>query len=342
MDQPLDRRLRFDRFVLDLVRGTVRVGGEEITLRPKTFDVLRHLAQNSGRLVLKRDLHETVWPDVAVTDDSLVQCIRELRQILGDDDHRLIKTVSRRGYLLDAGPSMPTSGYTPSEAAPSHPPQADEARKLVVGWSAGAWKRSAPLLATLLFGVALGVVFLNARTAQPTISHDFTPARVPPSSLNPLFTERDATRVGQIAQTKQLPLPTFEFDTPGADVPAAIRRFVGIWVSDKGFVNTNRQFMFMVTHVEKEGLAGGWTVRGPPAPNSRIQNPAAAVPITAFISDGALTYRNPRGDYKVWFNPQGGLVFRQTYVTGDITMVALDPVWTLLEAERTAAMSVAR
>jgi hypothetical protein len=29
-------------------------------------------------------------------------------------------------------------------------------------------------------------------------------------------------------------------------------------------------------------------------------------------------------------------VFKQTYVTGDMTMVALDPVWTLLDAERAA------
>jgi TolB-like protein len=36
-----------------------------------------------------------------VTDDALVQCIRELRHKLGDDARRLIKTVPRRGYLFD-------------------------------------------------------------------------------------------------------------------------------------------------------------------------------------------------------------------------------------------------
>jgi len=35
-----------------------------------------------------------MWSNVTVSDGSLVQCIRELRQKLGDDDHRLIKTVS--------------------------------------------------------------------------------------------------------------------------------------------------------------------------------------------------------------------------------------------------------
>jgi formylglycine-generating enzyme required for sulfatase activity len=37
-----------------------------------------------------------------VSDDSLVQCIRELRDKLGDREHQLIKTAPRRGYLLDA------------------------------------------------------------------------------------------------------------------------------------------------------------------------------------------------------------------------------------------------
>lgn len=64
--------------------------------------MLCHLAQNAGRLVPKQELYEAVWPNVVVSDDSLVQCIGELRQKLGDNQHILIKTVSRRGYMLDA------------------------------------------------------------------------------------------------------------------------------------------------------------------------------------------------------------------------------------------------
>ena len=94
--------LTFDRFALDLTRGILRVADEEIVLRPKTFEVLRHLAQNAGRLVSRQELHEAVWPKVAVTDNSLEQCVFELREKLADSDHRLIKTVPRRGYRLDA------------------------------------------------------------------------------------------------------------------------------------------------------------------------------------------------------------------------------------------------
>src|SRR5262245_44965016 len=107
MDQIVHNVLRFDRFVLDLTRGSLRIGDRDVGLRPKAFEVLRYLAENAGRLVPKQELCEAVWPNVFVSDDSLVQCVRELRDRLGDDEHRLIKTVHRRGYLLDAAVMTP-------------------------------------------------------------------------------------------------------------------------------------------------------------------------------------------------------------------------------------------
>src|SRR5215475_1532753 len=102
MDHIVHRVLRFDRFALDLACGCLRAGAQESGLRSKTFEVLCHLATNAGRLVSKQELFEALWPNVSVCDDLLAQCIRELRQKLGDDDRRLIRTVSRRGYMLDA------------------------------------------------------------------------------------------------------------------------------------------------------------------------------------------------------------------------------------------------
>jgi DNA-binding winged helix-turn-helix (wHTH) protein len=95
----------FDRFTLDLDRGSLRQSGREVWLRPKTLAVLRHLAENAGRLVSKRELFATLWPDVAVTDDSLVQCIVEIRRALGADCEGLVRTIARRGYLFDTAVS---------------------------------------------------------------------------------------------------------------------------------------------------------------------------------------------------------------------------------------------
>ena len=111
--------LYFDRFSLDLARGCLRAGDQEIELRPKAFEVLKYLATNAGRLVTKQDLYEAVWPNVIVSDDSIAQCIRELRGKLADDDHSLIKTVSRRGYLLDV--TVTTSAMPQTSALPQMP-----------------------------------------------------------------------------------------------------------------------------------------------------------------------------------------------------------------------------
>jgi class 3 adenylate cyclase/tetratricopeptide (TPR) repeat protein len=101
MGRVVHKVLRFDRFVLDLTRGCLRAGEQEIGLRPKAFQLLTYLAVNAGRLVPKQELVDAVWPNVVVSDESLAQSIWQLRQKLGDDAHRLIKTVARRGYVLD-------------------------------------------------------------------------------------------------------------------------------------------------------------------------------------------------------------------------------------------------
>ena len=85
MDEVVPRVLQFDRFVLDLARGCLRLDDRELELRPKAFKVLCHLAERAGHLVAKEELYKAVWNDIAVSDDSLVQCIRQLRHTLGDD-----------------------------------------------------------------------------------------------------------------------------------------------------------------------------------------------------------------------------------------------------------------
>jgi adenylate cyclase len=96
------KRLVFDHYVLDLDRGCLLLHGGEVELRPKTFAVLKFLAENSGRLIPKDEIFAAVWPNLAVTDDTLVQSIGELRRELGEDGPRFIKTIPRRGYRFDA------------------------------------------------------------------------------------------------------------------------------------------------------------------------------------------------------------------------------------------------
>src|SRR5262245_9918999 len=102
MNALVHQNYEFDGFTVDLARGCLMREGEELRLRPKSFNALLYLVENTGRLVTKEELIGVLWPDVAVTDDSLVQCLIEIRKALGGDAQRYIKTVRRRGYIFDA------------------------------------------------------------------------------------------------------------------------------------------------------------------------------------------------------------------------------------------------
>ena len=51
-----------------------------IHLRSQSTEVLKYLVCRHGELVSKMDLMENVWSDTFVTDDSLVQCIADIRR----------------------------------------------------------------------------------------------------------------------------------------------------------------------------------------------------------------------------------------------------------------------
>jgi adenylate cyclase len=178
-------RLRFDRYVLDLDRGSLLLDGSEIALRPKTFAVLQHLVENPNRLVSKEDLFAAVWPNIAVTDDALVQSIGELRRALGDDGARLIRTVPRRGYRLEsdvaaeaeATPSADTSSVSRTQApiaAPEYVAAPSRRSFWVSRWALGL---CAALAAVVLFaGVATDWSFFRPHSIVETARLGAKPA----------------------------------------------------------------------------------------------------------------------------------------------------------------------
>jgi DNA-binding winged helix-turn-helix (wHTH) protein len=92
--------LSFDDYCIDLQQSALLHGDSQIPLRPKSFDVLRYLVERTGRLVSREELTQAVWPGIFVSDDSLVQCVGDIREALHDHDHRIVKTVAKRGYVL--------------------------------------------------------------------------------------------------------------------------------------------------------------------------------------------------------------------------------------------------
>jgi DNA-binding winged helix-turn-helix (wHTH) protein/tetratricopeptide (TPR) repeat protein len=73
-----------------------------IPLRRQSALVLTELAKTPGETVSKDRLVSAVWGATFVTDDSLVQCIKDIRKAISDDDRKIIQTVPGVGYCLDA------------------------------------------------------------------------------------------------------------------------------------------------------------------------------------------------------------------------------------------------
>jgi DNA-binding winged helix-turn-helix (wHTH) protein/tetratricopeptide (TPR) repeat protein len=145
--------LAFDGFVLDLNRGVLTAKAREVVLRPKTTAVLAHLLAHAGQVVSREALMTAVWGDIAVTDDSLTQCVSEIRRALGADASRVLQTHARRGYMM-ATQLRPVT--PPPEPAPTPSPAIPPPRRSRMGWaalligcaaaalSAAAWMRAEP------------------------------------------------------------------------------------------------------------------------------------------------------------------------------------------------------
>jgi adenylate cyclase len=113
----MEKTYAFAGATYDPGRGELAVAGRLARLRPQTGAVLAYLLDRPREIVGKDDLLREVWPNLVVTENSLVQCVREIRRELGDDEGAIVRTAPRRGYVLEADVSH--SAAKPVEAAPS-------------------------------------------------------------------------------------------------------------------------------------------------------------------------------------------------------------------------------
>src|SRR5262245_43107895 len=164
MQHPQEQRLSFSEFTLDLTRGCLWRGDQEIKLRPKSFETLRHLVENSGRLISKDELITAVWPDTSVTDDSLVQCLIDVRRALGENGQQIVKTVPRRGYIFDAEVTrrdLPKQAlvYTDEVESLSVTIEEDVETEPIISRRSSFRSRSAILILALIIAALTGFTF---------------------------------------------------------------------------------------------------------------------------------------------------------------------------------------
>ena len=175
--------LRFAGFELDQQRAELRgADGAAVRLRPKALEMLRVFASSGGQVLSKQELMEAVWPNVHVGEDSLFQCIRELRTALGDDRRQLIKLASGGGYLLAAEVVAVPTAREQAEVPLSAPIEEAEPPAEVV--AAAARPRRALLgmsRQTMVAALAgLCVIIMGLAVAAPVLKPDLLSRRTPP------------------------------------------------------------------------------------------------------------------------------------------------------------------
>lgn len=185
-EEPERSRLAFGPFTLDLARGELLRDGRAIALRRKTFDLLAFLASRPGEVQAKDRLMAAVWPGVVVTDDSLAQCVYELRTALGDAGATLIHTVPRRGYRFDAD-VQPVAAEPVRSADASDDPTPPAA----AGLQAVRAIRPARRLA-IVAGLLILVALIGLATMVWLREGQRVPAPVPPLSIVLLPLESEA------------------------------------------------------------------------------------------------------------------------------------------------------
>ena len=147
---------------IDSAMRTVQRDGLPIHLRARSFATLICLIENRGAVVTKEVLLERFWKDTSVTENALVQSIKDIRQALGDDPKNpcYVRTVPKAGYSFIAVVEEHTAVEEQVLAPPAEPDSAVRGRpRFAVTRGMGL---AAGLLA--LVGIATAIGFV--RTGQ--------------------------------------------------------------------------------------------------------------------------------------------------------------------------------
>ena len=146
--------LHFEGFTLDRSGPvpSLKRGGTDVPLRPQALKVLAYLADRPSQAISNNELIENCWEEAKRKDtrvNSVAQCIKEIRDALGETKKPIIRTLPRQGYMFVAplsaaapaladDPSGPIPHVAPDEEVATRPPVSE--------WPS----RAAALLATRL------------------------------------------------------------------------------------------------------------------------------------------------------------------------------------------------
>jgi len=209
-------RYRFGDFCVSPARRLLLRSGRELPLIPRYLDLLILLLARRHEAVHRRDIFDTVWSDVVVSDGALSQAVRTLRRTLGDDPREpvYIRTVSRHGYRFvfdgvveepddDAPLPAPVAASPPAAPATGDPFEAT-LEALVADSDPGTRREAAEALHAL--GTAEALRRLGRRPGHEAARALLRDARwdVPGAGPVPLFGQPGGLTAARILTTMRL------------------------------------------------------------------------------------------------------------------------------------------
>jgi DNA-binding winged helix-turn-helix (wHTH) protein/TolB-like protein/Flp pilus assembly protein TadD len=169
---PMPNVYEFGPFQLDPTEGLLLREGTPVPLMPKTFEVLRVLVENRGRLLQKDELMKLVWPESFVEEGNLSHHVFTLRKALGEEKGlaEYIETVPKRGYRFIApvrevdrtvGHGRTSAAVDVAERTQTTPDASPQVQPTHVGATTepGRWRFTRPAAIT---GVIVAAVALAA------------------------------------------------------------------------------------------------------------------------------------------------------------------------------------
>ncbi|KQC02636.1 winged helix-turn-helix domain-containing protein [Pedobacter sp. Hv1] len=93
-----------ERFILDEDLHTLKdtKTGTTTRLELRLLLLMSLLAKRKGEVVSREQLINDIWNNYGGAEEGLNQAISSLRKLLGDIDKKLIETVPKKGYRLNA------------------------------------------------------------------------------------------------------------------------------------------------------------------------------------------------------------------------------------------------
>jgi len=100
--QGVSHDFRLDDWIVRTQRCCIERADESRRVKPKAMQVLEVLARAGGAVVSRNELFDTIWPGQAVSDDTLTNCVVELRKAFDDSakSPQVIETIPKKGFRI--------------------------------------------------------------------------------------------------------------------------------------------------------------------------------------------------------------------------------------------------